>query len=55
MVRRILVTGLCAAALACGQSGPKKSGPVVASGNGITITAEEFKARLDEQSPTRLR
>ncbi len=52
MVRRILVIGLCAAALACSpQSGPKKSGPVVAKGNGITITADEFKARLDEQSP----
>ena len=52
MVRRILVIGLCAAALACSeQKGPKKSGPVVAKGNGITITADEFKARLDEQSP----
>ena len=28
-----------------------KQGPVVAKGNGVTITAEEFKARLDEQSP----
>jgi peptidyl-prolyl cis-trans isomerase C len=52
MVRRIVVLGLCAAALACSQqSGPKKSGPAVAKGNGITITADEFKARLDEQSP----
>jgi peptidyl-prolyl cis-trans isomerase C len=52
MVRRIVVIGLCAAALACSQqSGPKKSGPVVAKGNGISITADEFKARLDEQSP----
>ena len=52
MVRRILVIGLCAAALACSQQkGPKKSGPVVAKGDGITITADEFKARLDEQSP----
>jgi peptidyl-prolyl cis-trans isomerase C len=52
MVRRILVIGLCAAALACSQeSGPKKSGPAVAKGDGITITADEFKARLDEQSP----
>jgi peptidyl-prolyl cis-trans isomerase C len=52
MVRRILVLGLCAAALACSQqSGPKKTGPAVAKGNGITITADEFKARLDEQSP----
>jgi peptidyl-prolyl cis-trans isomerase C len=52
MVRRILVIGLCAAALACSpQKSPKKSGAVVAKGNGITITADEFKARLDEQSP----
>jgi peptidyl-prolyl cis-trans isomerase C len=52
MVRRILVIGLCAAALACSQQkGPKKSGPVVAKGNGIAITADEFKSRLDEQSP----
>jgi len=52
MVRRILVIGLCAAALACSQQkGPKKSGAVVAKGNGISITQDEFKARLDEQSP----
>ncbi len=50
MIRRILVIGLCAAALACSQQKGKK-GPAVAKGNGITITAEEFKARLDEQSP----
>jgi peptidyl-prolyl cis-trans isomerase C len=52
MVRRILAVGLCAAAIACTpQKAPKKSGPVVASGKGISITADEFKARLDEQSP----
>jgi peptidyl-prolyl cis-trans isomerase C len=52
MVRRILAIGLCAAAIACTpQKAPKKSGPVVAKGKGITITADEFKARLDEQSP----
>ncbi len=52
MVRRILIIGLCATALACSQqSGPKKSGPIVAKGKGIAITADEFKARLDEQSP----
>ena len=28
-----------------------KQGPVVAKGNGVSITADEFKARLDEQSP----
>jgi len=56
MHRRILSAALAAAALvACNQpsssKGPAKSGPAVATGNGITITAEEFKARLDEQSP----
>jgi parvulin-like peptidyl-prolyl cis-trans isomerase-like protein len=52
MVRRILAVGLCAAAVACSpQKSSKKSGPVVAKGKGITITADEFKARLDEQSP----
>ncbi len=53
MVRRVLVVGLCAAAVACSpqKSSSKKSGPVVAKGKGISITADEFKARLDEQSP----
>jgi peptidyl-prolyl cis-trans isomerase C len=53
MVRRILAVGLCAAAVACSpqKSSPNKSGPVVAKGKGISITADEFKARLDEQSP----
>ncbi len=42
---------IAAAALAaCGQ-GTKKSGPAVATGDGFTITADEFKARLEEQSP----
>jgi peptidyl-prolyl cis-trans isomerase C len=51
MIRRILLVTVAAALAACGNSGPKKSGPAVASGKGITITADEFKARLDEQSP----
>jgi peptidyl-prolyl cis-trans isomerase C len=51
MVRRIVLVSVAAALAACGNSGPKKSGPAVASGKGITITADEFKARLDEQSP----
>jgi peptidyl-prolyl cis-trans isomerase C len=54
MLRRFAFLGLAAlAAAACSpQSGPKqKTGPAVAKGNGITITADEFKARLDEQSP----
>jgi peptidyl-prolyl cis-trans isomerase C len=51
MVRRILLITVVAALAACGNSGPKKTGPAVASGKGVTITADEFKARLDEQSP----
>ncbi|MBK9515780.1 MAG: peptidyl-prolyl cis-trans isomerase [Anaeromyxobacter sp.] len=54
MLRRVLPVVLVAVLAACGSekaAGPKKSGPAVATGNGITITAEEFKARLDEQSP----
>jgi peptidyl-prolyl cis-trans isomerase C len=53
MLRRTIVAAaLCAIVIACGQ-GRKghKSGPAVAKGNGITITADEFKARIDEQSP----
>jgi peptidyl-prolyl cis-trans isomerase C len=41
---------LVASLAACGQ-GPKKSGPAVAKGDGVVITADEFKARLEEQSP----
>jgi peptidyl-prolyl cis-trans isomerase C len=51
MVRRIALVGLVAASLTACSSGPSKSGPVVAKGSGITITADELKARLDEQSP----
>lgn len=53
MLRRTLTLATVAVALAvaaCSQ-GPKKTGPAVATGNGITITADEFKARLEEQSP----
>ena len=52
-MRRFLAIGLCALAAACQpqQAGPKKTGVPVARGNGITITTDEFKARLDEQSP----
>jgi len=51
MLRRILVVAALAALAACGSPSAKKSGPAVAKGNGITVTADEFKARLDEQSP----
>ena len=36
---------------ACSGAGPEKKGPFVAQGNGVSVSAEEFKARLDEQSP----
>jgi len=36
---------------ACQKGGEAKKGPFVAEGTGVSITAEEFKARLDEQSP----
>jgi peptidyl-prolyl cis-trans isomerase C len=53
MVRRLTLVCLACLiglSLACSK-GPKKSGPVIAKGNGFTITADELKARLDEQSP----
>jgi peptidyl-prolyl cis-trans isomerase C len=53
MLRRLALIGLAALAVsACQPSGSqKKSGPAIAKGNGFTITTDEFKARLDEQSP----
>jgi peptidyl-prolyl cis-trans isomerase C len=53
MVRRltlVCVACLVGLSLACSK-GPKKSGPVVAQGKGLTITADELKTKLDEQSP----
>jgi peptidyl-prolyl cis-trans isomerase C len=51
MLRRTILLG-AVLALACGESGPKKSaGPVVAEGKGVRITADDLKARLEEQSP----
>jgi peptidyl-prolyl cis-trans isomerase C len=50
MIRRASLAVAVLAVLACSKS-PAKKGPVVASGGGISITAEELKARLDEQSP----
>ncbi|HET6411149.1 MAG TPA: peptidylprolyl isomerase [Anaeromyxobacter sp.] len=48
MSRRLALVGLAAlAAMSCS----KKSGPALAKGDGFTITADDFKARLDEQSP----
>lgn len=58
MIRSVSKGALALAVLslvACGGSGTQgaagKKGPVVAKGNGVAITADEFKARLDEQSP----
>jgi peptidyl-prolyl cis-trans isomerase C len=52
-MRRFLVLSLCAVAVACSpqQGSQKKSGVPVARGSGFTITTDEFKARIDEQSP----
>lgn len=50
MLRRTILLGVVFT-LACSEAGPKKSGPVVAEGKGVQITAGEFKARLEEQSP----
>lgn len=52
MRRLVLSLSLAALAAACSQkSGSEKKGPFVAEGNGVAVSAEEFKARLDEQSP----
>jgi peptidyl-prolyl cis-trans isomerase C len=52
-MRRFLVLSLCALAAACSpeKGSQKKSGTPVARGSGFTITSDEFKARIDEQSP----
>ncbi len=51
-MRRSVISAVAAvlALTACQPQGSKK-GQAVAKGRGITITSEEFKARLDEQSP----
>ncbi|MFL5263669.1 MAG: peptidylprolyl isomerase [Anaeromyxobacteraceae bacterium] len=52
MLRKTSVVLAVAATLACGKgAAPTKKGPVVAQGGGVVITADELKARLDEQSP----
>src|SRR5512137_1463483 len=55
MTRALAATGI-AVALAlsgCKPTPPatQKGGPFVAQGDGVVVTAAEFKARLDEQSP----
>jgi len=52
MLRKTTLALALLAAFACSKtSTPGKKGPVVAQGGGVTITADELKARLDEQSP----
>jgi len=50
-MRRLATLAVALAAVACSPSGPKKTGVPIAKGNGVLITSDEFKARLDEQSP----
>lgn len=51
MLRRLAASGLVlVAVLACSKE-PKKSGPAVAKGKGVVVTADEFKSRIEEQSP----
>jgi peptidyl-prolyl cis-trans isomerase C len=49
--RLFALLAVAAAAIACKRSGESKSGPVVAHVGKDTITADEFKKRLDETSP----
>jgi peptidyl-prolyl cis-trans isomerase C len=52
MLRRASFAVALLVGLACSKTAaPAKKGPVVAEGGGITVTADELKARLDEQSP----
>lgn len=48
---RFALIALATISVASCSRGGKKSGPAVAEGGGITVTADELKARLDEQSP----
>lgn len=50
MRKTVLFALIALSAVAC-QKGTDKKGPFVAEGKGVAVTAEEFKARLDEQSP----
>jgi len=49
--RHFILVAACAAAIAMACSRSDKKGPVVAKGGGVVVTSEEFKAKLDEQSP----
>jgi peptidyl-prolyl cis-trans isomerase C len=49
MIRRaVTMLAVAATVAACSQKPPTKKGPFVVTGDGIAITAEELKARLDE-------
>ncbi|ABS26531.1 peptidyl-prolyl cis-trans isomerase [Anaeromyxobacter sp. Fw109-5] len=49
-MRRIALVLAVTAAAACSK-GDKNGGPIVAKGDGISVTADAFKKKLDEQSP----
>jgi len=51
MQRPSVAVILALAVAACSKGGAEKKGPFVAQGNGVAVTAEEFKAQLDQQSP----
>jgi peptidyl-prolyl cis-trans isomerase C len=55
MTRALAATGIAVVLALSGckptPPGAPKSGPAVAQGDGVVVTAAEFKARLDEQSP----
>jgi peptidyl-prolyl cis-trans isomerase C len=48
---RVLLALLTVCAVAACSKGAKKKGPFVAEGDGIAVTTEEFRKRLDDQSP----
>jgi peptidyl-prolyl cis-trans isomerase C len=49
MRHQVIAVSVAIAAIAACSKGAK--GPVVASGSGFVVTTDEFKAKLDEQSP----
>lgn len=51
MKHHLLAAVVALVFLAACSRDPKKSGPAVAKGQDVLVTADEFKAKLDEQSP----
>lgn len=52
MLRRASFTlALAAALVGCGRKATGNSSPLVAKGEGVAITADELRARIEEQSP----